>query len=325
MIAKIRTVLGRGAIGALTSGAMVAFGALSAEATEYFATAAEVDDATCDCSSEANAGSLANAMARATDDGDVVTLLPGTYDMTKFTPTGGVYFNVKKAITIRSQDEDASTVTLKGGGTTVTARCFEFASTAAIVRGISFAGFYAHNSSAGVVKGGKLYDCVFAGNALRGTAGTCVNGSICHDCTFTDNVYTNSGTHYLGGGAGSGGSYFGCRFERNRSKPMAIGLAEGGVADERVPDADNALHPAQVESGHLLLFLDEHVIPGIPVNRLVATRTLLLGVAITVIANNLVPFVFARLSELFVQLLELHEPERVPLLYGTRPVEDFPQ
>ena len=215
MIAKIWTVPGHGLLGALASGIMVAFGALSAGATEYFATAAEVDDATCDCSSEADAGSLTNAMARATADGDVVTLLPGTYDMTKFTPTGGLFFNVPKRITVRSQNEDPATVTLKGGGTAQPSRCFEFKATGSEVHGLSFTGFYVHNSSIGAVKNGTLYDCVFAGNALRGTAGTCVNGSICHDCTFTDNVYTNSGTHYYGGGAGSGGSYFGCRFERN--------------------------------------------------------------------------------------------------------------
>ena len=195
--------------------AVVALGCCSAGAAEYFATATEVDDATRDCSSEANAGSLTNAMARATADGDVVTLLPGTYDMTKFTPTSGLFFNVPKLITVRSLSEDPTTVTLKGGGTSQPSRCFEFKTTGSEVHGISFTGFYVHNSSVGAVKNGTLYGCVFAGNALFGTAGTCVNGSICHGCTFTDNVYTNSGTHYCGGGAGSGGSYFGCRFERN--------------------------------------------------------------------------------------------------------------
>ena len=55
MSAKNQIVLRRGALGALASGVMVAFGALSAGVTEYFATAEEVDDATCDCSSVANA------------------------------------------------------------------------------------------------------------------------------------------------------------------------------------------------------------------------------------------------------------------------------
>lgn len=216
MIAKIRTVLGHGALGALASGIMVAFGALSAGAAEYFATAAEVDDATCDCSSEANAGSLTNAMARATADGDVVTLLPGTYDMTKFTPASGVYFNVKKAITIRSQAEDASTVTLKGGGTAVTARCFEFASTAAIVRGITFSHFYTDSTSAAMIKNGSLYGCRFLNNGKQPYNGSCTYDSNCYQCTFAHNWCTNnSKSHYQGGGACRGGSFYQCHFETN--------------------------------------------------------------------------------------------------------------
>ena len=214
-MATIRTVLGHGALGALAGGVMVAFGALSAGATEYFATAAEVDDATRDCSSEANAGSLTNAMARATADGDVVTLLPGTYDMTKFTPTGGVYFNVKKAITIRSQAEDASTVTLKGGGTAVTARCFEFASTAAIVRGINFINFFSDSGSAGLIKSGTIYDCTFSNNSKSTYRGACTYGSICYRCSFATNTCSTK-THYCGGGACYGGQYYGCTFEGNK-------------------------------------------------------------------------------------------------------------
>lgn len=217
MIAKIRTVLGHGAIGALASSIMVAFGALSAGATEYFATAAEVDDATRDCSSEANAGSLTNAMARATADGDVVTLLPGTYDMTKFTPTGGVYFNVKKAITIRSQAEDASTVTLKGGRLEVPARCFEFASTAAIVRGINFIDFFSTSDAAGLIKSGTLYNCTFSNNHKSVTRGACTYNSDCYHCSFVGNSSTNAtyGIVYRGGGACYGGKFYQCYFERN--------------------------------------------------------------------------------------------------------------
>lgn len=217
MIAKIRTVLGHGTLGALAGGVMVAFGALSAGATEYFATAAEVDDATCDCSSEANAGSLTNAMARATADGDVVTLLPGTYDMTKFTPASGVYFNVKKAITIRSQDEDASTVTLKGGRLEVPARCFEFADNRAVVRGLTFIDFYSTSDTTALIKNGTLYGCTFSNNHKSVTRGACTYGSDCYQCSFIGNSSTNETRGYLhrGGGACYNGKFYQCYFERN--------------------------------------------------------------------------------------------------------------
>lgn len=214
-----------------TAFAVLAFGSVfSAAAAEYFAAPGVTDDASKTCLSAETAGTITNAMARATADGDIVTLASGTYDMSEFTPVGGLFFNVAKRITVRSRAEDPAGVTIKGGGTAQPSRCFSFKDSSSLVRGITFTGFYSGTTSAGTVKGGTLENCIFTGNAICGTAGTCVNGSVCRDCTFTDNVYTNSGTHYYGGGAGSGGSYYGCRFERNRAYDSSRGHQANGGA-----------------------------------------------------------------------------------------------
>jgi len=203
---------------------------ISANAAEYFAAPDVTDDASKTCASEATAGTITNAMARATADDDVVTLLAGTYDMTRFTPKSGLFFDVAKKITVRSKAEDPKTVTLQGGGTSKSSRLFAFTDTSASVRGLTFTGFYSPSTDNGLIVGGTMSNCIFAANYSYGSVGTCINGSFCRDCSFTDNVHTNNNNHYNGGGAGSGGSYYNCRFERNRAYDSPGGHQGNGGA-----------------------------------------------------------------------------------------------
>lgn len=49
-----------------------------------------------DCLSEGTAGTIVEAFGKATTDGDIVTLLDGTYDMTKFSVNTKTVINTPK-------------------------------------------------------------------------------------------------------------------------------------------------------------------------------------------------------------------------------------
>ncbi len=127
--------------------------AVVAHATEYFASPDAVDGEMTTCLSEATAGTITNAFARATEDNDIVTLLPGSggvYDMTRFVPrpankkivnaNNASYFLSNKRIVVRSKAENPVTVALLGGGSAVDGRCFCFGA-AAEIRGMTSANF----------------------------------------------------------------------------------------------------------------------------------------------------------------------------------------
>lgn len=232
----------------LVVGALVLGGCLVANATAYFAAPDGSEEA--DCSEPGKAGSLANAFARATNDGDEVVLLDGTYDLTAFTPgaTGKdvSFFTSAKAIVIRSQSGDRAKVTLDGGrvaarafkltgAATVCGLTFEncgslsgpdnggavYGTAAAVVSNCLFRGNYARMEGGGVYKC-TVIDSVFEQNILGcnssfgnfGTGGAAVSQSKCTACDFVDNIYTNWNSN-CGGAAGYLGSYYDCVFSNN--------------------------------------------------------------------------------------------------------------
>jgi len=169
-------------------------------ATEFFASPDAVDGETTDCLTEATAGTFTNAMAHATADGDVVTLLPGTggiYDFTVFTPYAKTavvnvstksYFVGNKAITVRSKAENPATVALVGGGAGVDGRAFCFGA-AATIKGLTLSNFYTSGSAAAVYSTKRdlvVSNCVIIGNRADSNYGALYQLKAA-DCEFDGN------------------------------------------------------------------------------------------------------------------------------------------
>lgn len=153
--------------------------ALSVRATEYYASSSASAAEEHDCLSEGTAGTIIEAFGKATTDGDIVTLLDGTYDMTKFavkstvinTPkeknaTSPSYLVGKNAITVRSKSGDREAVTLLGGGKATDGRCFWF-NAAATISGLTVTNFYSAKAAAAVYSENRslfVTNCVLSGN-----------------------------------------------------------------------------------------------------------------------------------------------------------------
>ena len=208
---------------------------LVSNATEYFASPTGSDEA--DCLGEDTAGSFPAAMAKATAEDDVVTLLDGDYDFSKFETKpadtkivnvkGPSYYLGKVAITVRSKSGDPSKVKLIGDGTT-DGRAFCI-NAAATLSGLTITNFYTGTSAAAVYSANAdllVTNCVIACcscasktgalvklRLVRSTVVGCeakkgyngVGSSITAiDCDFNDNLsYGNS--H-----GGTGGSLASC-------------------------------------------------------------------------------------------------------------------
>ena len=196
-------------------------------ADTYYASPNGSGDA--DCSSADNAGSLPNAFARATADGDEVVLLSGTYDFSQWTPTttgnDGYYFTSAKAIVIRSETGNREDVTLDGKKAAA-ARAFKLTG-AATVQDLTFVNF---GTLAGPQKGGAAYlssasakvtNCLFRENYGKNEGGALYTAGRVDDTDFIRNglgAYDKVAGLYFGdsGAATSGGGeYHGCLFADN--------------------------------------------------------------------------------------------------------------
>ena len=164
---------------------------------EYFVAPDVVDTAERDCSTPEKAGTLTNALARITREMDIITLLPGTYYFTNFTPyaktsvvnvSSKSYFVGNVPVLIHSQDDDPSTVTLVGGGTDVDARCFCFGGPF-VLSGVTITNFYTSGSAAAVYstdRSAVVSNCVINGNTAAGNYGALYNLKPV-DCSFDHN------------------------------------------------------------------------------------------------------------------------------------------
>ena len=190
-IASATLTLGFGTARTLTANFRTIWGA------EYFVSPTAVDSAELDCSTPEKAGSLTNALARITREMDIITLLPGTYYFTNFTPyaktsvvnvSSKSYFVGNVPVLIHSQDDDPSTVTLVGGGTDVDARCFCFGGPF-VLSGVTITNFYTSGSAAAVYstdRSAVVSNCVINGNTAAGNYGALYNLKPV-DCSFDHN------------------------------------------------------------------------------------------------------------------------------------------
>ena len=204
----------------------------TATAAEYFASPTAVDDESKTCGSVETAGTLTNAFARATAAEDVVTLLPGTYDMTAFTAAVNTsvvnnkyksYLLANKAITVRSQSGDPEDTILLGGGSSVDGRCFAF-NAAATVESLTISNFYTSGSAAAIYSTTRtlfVTNCLLNGNSSAATPGALYQAKAV-GCTF-DNNYSA-----VYGAAGSSCDFVNCTFPYNWCKGNEY-AGKGGV------------------------------------------------------------------------------------------------
>lgn len=164
---------------------------------EYFAAPDVVDTEELDCSTPERAGSLPNALSRITAADDVVTLLPGIYHFSGFTPytktsdvneTTKSYFVGKIPALIHSQEDDPSTVTLLGAGKSVDGRCFCFGGPF-VLSGVTITNFYTSGSAAAVYSTDRstiVSNCIINGNEAAKSNGALYNLKSV-DCSFYGN------------------------------------------------------------------------------------------------------------------------------------------
>ena len=226
---------------ALTAGICLA-GALPV-GTEYFASPDGVDHPEMDCLTESTAGSLMKALSCATQEGDVVTLLSGTYDFTRFTPSATAkignastvsYYVGAVPVVIRSQSGKPEDVTLQGGGSAIDGRCFFFKSPI-VVCGVTITNFYTSSSAAavystdrqamitncivncneaaancGAVYQVKAVECSFSGNHSKKVSGVGSTSDFIN-CNVISNSFA-AGSNWQKGGLIRNSTASGCKF-----------------------------------------------------------------------------------------------------------------